>query len=159
METSFKDGFDRPVTILEISDWVFPENLRNCCPHYICFIVGDASKTADQQIYSFIEQLLQKGMVYMCAWGPDCERVHDIADSVIIEKELECDVQNTIMTTWHSNESLDEALWSALFTTWPAKAFETTCNSATIIIINNDAWLKHIWQRLSNFEQFNADVT
>lgn len=159
MEIEFKDGFGRPVNLLQLPEWKLPQEICNHDTHFICMIVGDASETSDEQISFFVHHLLERGMVYLCAWGPDCSRVHDLADLAMVEEELETGNAIPVMKTWHSHESLDDALWFALNSAWPDETFEATCNSSNIFVVNNDAWAKHIGQRLSNLEQFNTDVT
>jgi len=59
---------------------------------------------------------LKSGMVYFCAWGPDCERFHGIVDEVVVEDDIGERLffgknrSDTIMTTWHDDEPLNEAL-------------------------------------------------
>jgi hypothetical protein len=45
----------------------------------------------------------------MCL-GPDCERVHDIIDEVIVNRNPGETDEDVIMTTWHDDEALNEAL-------------------------------------------------
>jgi hypothetical protein len=54
-------------------------------------------------------------MVYFCAWGPGCERFHDIVDQVIVEdgigrRFVPPTPRDAVMTTWHDRESLEDAL-------------------------------------------------
>ena len=57
---------------------------------------------------------LRSGMVYFCAWGPGCERFHDIVDEVVVEDQMGERIfvgnneSDTIMTTWHDDEPLHE---------------------------------------------------
>ena len=53
---------------------------------------------------------LDQGAVYVCVWGPDCERVHDIIDEVIVNRNPGETDEDVIMTTWHDDEALNEAL-------------------------------------------------
>ena len=74
--------------------------------------------------------------VYLSAWGPECERVHDCFDIPYLKgnwtgnPEDTCDT--TIMTTWHSDEPLSEALWFFANSAFPAQAFEKTCRQWVI---------------------------
>lgn len=59
------------------------------------------------------DEIESSGASYVCCWGVDCELWHDSVDWANIEKYPEGDVPDEalILTTWHSNESLDEAAW------------------------------------------------
>ena len=54
------------------------------------------------------ESFLDAGLVVVCVWGPDCERVHDVFDEVYVgDGTIERD--SPMMSTWH-----DENLWKML---------------------------------------------
>ncbi len=62
---------------------------------------------------TFARRAADQGMAYFSTWGPDCERLHDIMDETVVAWEVieENPAPLFIMTTWHCNEDLDEALW------------------------------------------------
>jgi len=66
----------------------------------------DARAIGNEQIWQAAESLISKGLVYLCAWGPECERGHDCFDDAIRKRELDGSPEQTsdatIMTTWHS---------------------------------------------------------
>lgn len=83
----------------------------------------------------------QNGCVYVCTWGPDCERVHDQFD----EEDFSLHEEGPwIMSTWHAKEPLSEAIWFALNCTWPDEAFEDECKEVIGIAIANDSWADEI---------------
>nr|WP_010546126.1 hypothetical protein [Sphingomonas elodea] len=53
--------------------------------------------------------------LYFIAWGTDCEAWHDSIDCANLEKfdYGEIPDERFILTTWHDNEPLSEALWFA----------------------------------------------
>jgi hypothetical protein len=74
----------------------------------------------------------------VCAWGPDCERVHDIVDE-------ERDARNpngpgVVMTTWHEDESLTEALWFVLAATTPDDVHVDAGGATVGVSIGSSAW-------------------
>src|SRR5689334_281425 len=71
--------------------------------HFTAFLAADFTNLESTAIAALGEKLLSIGCVYFCIWGPDCERAHDIIDEVCF------DAKPTIMTTWHSKETLDQA--------------------------------------------------
>ncbi len=76
---------------------------------------------------------------FICAWGPDCERVHDIFDEVLLELHMKQSWPH-VMTTWHDRESLHEALWYALNSTYPDEVVARTCRSFLAVSVSNDEW-------------------
>src|SRR6266511_2170356 len=47
-------------------------------------------------------------VIYVCVWGPGCSLTHDLFDLVLVESGISD--RYTVMTTWHPDESLPEAL-------------------------------------------------
>jgi len=82
---------------------------------------------------------LDAGLAYVCAWGPDCARVHDVFDDVIIEREIESGGgDDTIMTTLHSSESLEEAASFFAQAAFPSPAYEDNCGSWLAVLVGQD---------------------
>jgi hypothetical protein len=157
---------NREVFTLHLEDFTsLPASLQLSSPHFIAFLVADATDVPVSSIAALARLLLNSGCVYFCAWGPDCERVHDIFDEEHLAEDLEDDNQNVveddsvILTTWHSDESLDEALWYFAFTAFAAEAYQETCGSALAISIGNSAWEQQVHTRLSNIEELDRAVT
>src|SRR5205085_2256625 len=92
----------------------------------------------------FSEHLLRAGCAYFCAWGPDCGRVHDIMDDVIVGRNPPESSFDAIMTTWHAEELLPQAL--DFFFTWtePYDAFIDECRTALIICVGSRKWSREL---------------
>src|SRR6185503_1791190 len=103
-------------------------------PHFACFVACDATGVDASVLKKFAESLLDAGCVYFSVWGPDCERVHDIFDSACIQDS------HVIMTTWHDDESLDDAQWFFVVNTIPDERYDSTAGSGLCISIGNPAW-------------------
>jgi hypothetical protein len=73
------------------------------------FIAADSSGLSADDIGRLAEKLLNQGLRYLCAWGPDCERVHDIFDEMYVGDGTE-PYKFELMTTWHDADSFGEAL-------------------------------------------------
>ena len=86
------------------------------CPRFVLLLMQDATNR-NEQLPETLGQLLDAGCVAFCAWGPECEQVHDIMDDVIIARDLDRQAA-TILTTWHDDEPFDETLDYAVM--WPA---------------------------------------
>jgi hypothetical protein len=57
------------------------------------------------------EWLARNGCRYFLAWGQDCELWHDVMDETAVAFFGGDDGENFIMTTWHEDEPLAEAMW------------------------------------------------
>jgi hypothetical protein len=81
--------------------------------HWVLFLAMDARPMSTNEISDIANWALDQGAVYVCVWGPDCERVHDIIDEVLVDRNPDATDEDVIMTTWHDDEALNEALWFA----------------------------------------------
>ena len=56
-----------------------------------------------------LNDMIDARVLLFCSVGKDCERWHDVMDEIIVgdgTTELDFDM----MTTWHTNETLDEVI-------------------------------------------------
>jgi hypothetical protein len=83
---------------------------------FACLCVIDASSIETHELSAFCSRLIDLGCAYYCTWGPDCERVHDIMDQQVIGENPPATDIGCLMTTWHAQESLAEAV--DFFLTW-----------------------------------------
>jgi hypothetical protein len=98
----------------------------------------DASTVSTDEIAAAIERMLDSGLAYFCAWGPDCERVHDIADEVLLRRRPEANYDTDVMTTWHDDESLADAAWFASIA-FPADEYVGTFVGTVAMLVGLDA--------------------
>ncbi len=108
--------------------------------YFVLFIALDARGIDDQIIYSAAKELLDRGMVYACVWGPDCERVHDVIDLAIVQRNPDETDGNVVITTWHAKDLLYEAVWFFLNCAWPAEDYVHACADWIAVAIGNLAW-------------------
>src|SRR3954467_9205564 len=90
-------------------------------PRFVCLLAWDARAATVEEISAIARRLLDAGAVYICSWGPGCECVHDIID----EEEVGDGSHTTnsaVMTTWHADEPLADALDFVLTHTIPDDA-------------------------------------
>lgn len=123
-----------------------PGSIRLPSAHYVALLAADAAEADPKTIAEFAKKLLNSGCVFFCAWGPDCERVHDIFDEECYE------IEPVILTTWHSRVMLDEVLRFFVFNTWPADEYQATCQSALAISIGQPERYIQIRERLADPE-------
>jgi len=126
--------------------------------HFALFLACDASNVSTDEIGAASSALLDRGIAYLVAWGPDCERVHDVFDEVEVQRSLDEKSDGVVMTTWHAGESLQEALFFFLFSASPTEAFEATCNTAIAASVCNRNWAKTIRESLGSVETLKEAV-
>ena len=105
------------------------------------------------------EALIRAGCVYLCTSSEDCERVHDICDEMIGDGERSMDEVGLIMTTWHADEPLDEALWFFLRSTIPADNFVDRCRTSLVLTVGLDRdRMQTIERALADPEGFSSEI-
>ena len=114
---------------------------------FVCLLAWDASLASVDEAASLARRLLDVGCCYICCWGDRCKWVHDIFDEV---SQSNPDAP-LLMSTWHPNESLMDAVWFAVRCAYPDEAF-AHCSSVVAISIAKrarelklamSAYLKH----------------
>jgi hypothetical protein len=117
-----------------------PDDLAIGSRYFLCLLALDARGVGDDQVIRAAERLLRQGAVFVCSWGPDCERVHDLVDQVDAGLNPNATDDSVVLTTWHSDEPLDEALWFLLNAASPAEDYVKECRAALIITMGSPAW-------------------
>jgi len=113
--------------------------------HFTCFCAMDATRFSVEAISEFCSHMLQLGCAYLCTWGPDCERVHDIMDELIVGGNPPESYIGCVMTTWHAQDSLEEALEFFLFATEPDETYAPHgCDVGLIISVGSTQWAEAI---------------
>lgn len=111
--------------------------------HFVLFLAWDARQVSDDDILTVARRLVRAGLAYIIAWGPDCERVHDLFDVVDIEENPESnapDSETVIISTWHDSEPLEEALWFAIHSAYPAPPYDTTWRATIVAAVGSAEW-------------------
>ena len=78
-------------------------------------IIVSETTVSDDWRSSTARWLVDGGCLYAVAWGRECEKWHDAVDWAVLETFDYGDIpdDNFVMTTWHAEERLSEALWFA----------------------------------------------
>ena len=118
------------------------------------FIAADAKEVAVEDIGRIAEIYLKQGVRYVCAWGPDCERVHDIFDETYVGDGSE-PYKFDLMTTWHANDSFGEALWFFLNCAHVEDEIEGAASLA--VRIGNPPNSAPLAEAISRIEEFQSD--
>ena len=79
---------------------------------FCLFLACDASDTDTAALADIAKYAIERGCAAACIWGRDCERVHEMFDEDKVELMLQDDKYRAgvLMTTWHAEDPLDDAL-------------------------------------------------
>jgi hypothetical protein len=150
---------ERPIYLLNVPKFDDLVNAFETNGEYFgLFVVSDSSRVSIDSISDVAESALRSGLVYLCAWGPDCERVHDIFDEVIVGENPNETEKSVIMTSWHAKDSLDEALWFFLHTAFPADDYIDETKVEIVAVVGNEEWADQIRKRLLDQAAFNEEI-
>ncbi|MCW8139562.1 MAG: hypothetical protein KIT58_11745 [Planctomycetota bacterium] len=122
------------------------------CERFVLFVAANARSVGDTSVMEAARRSLASGLCYLVAWGPDCERVHDLFDRVIVDEHFRGTetVESVIMTTWHERDSLEDALAFFLGAATPADDYRATCRSWLAVSIGSDDWAARIASALTH---------
>jgi len=125
--------FNRPVYSVCVPDFTGLTDLKLPSSQSVILLVADASGVDPEPVYSAASRLIDRGAIYVCTWGPDCERVHDIFDEADIGDGTK-DSDEFIMTTWHTDDSLHEAVEFFLNCAFPLDQHLDNCSWIVITV-------------------------
>ena len=149
-----RDGItDRDLYFLDLvksSD--MPAQFALSSPHFACFLAWDAREASVEEIDGVLRPLLTSGVAHLCTWGADCKRVHDIADKIF--HRLVSPEGAVVMTTWHDEETLAEAVEFFLNRSFPHEYYEDTLRSGIAISIGSPPATIAIAGMVSNPDEF-----
>jgi hypothetical protein len=119
--------------------------------HLTLFLAMDATDLGNDQIRKALSPLIERDLKYFCAWGPGCERVHDIADSIRDEDRSGAQENELLMTTWHQDETLDEALDFFTLCAVPVNSAVYKGFDRVAVSVANTVWYNEMTEALSKF--------
>ena len=94
----------------------------------------DATSASAGELARLASNLLAAGAVYVCAWGPDCERVHDVVGDAVLVQEPSQATELHIMTTWHADQPIEDALCFLLRSAYPSDAYWESCRAELVVV-------------------------
>ncbi len=122
----------------------FHAHLPMLSPKFTLLLACDSRSLPQDTLNAFAGTALTQGAVYVCTWGPDCERVHDIFDEAIVGRLLDggeaASSHTTITTTWHHGETLEEAFDFFLTAAAPGDDHAAVCKAALAVSVVNQDW-------------------
>lgn len=137
---------DKRFAVIQVPDLVWPPTLEVPSKRFRLLVAADSTNLSTQAVADFTLAALNQGMVYLCSWGPDCERFHDIVDDVILGDSLTQQkfsgpkAGDVIMTTWHADETLEEALDSFAISALPTEGFLPESDFRLVICVGSSDW-------------------
>jgi hypothetical protein len=144
----------RTLFIRSISEWPF--RFLDNTTRFGLFLACDAEDVPDDVIYSAALNALASGAVYVVAWGPGCERIHDMFDDAAITLALDNSDRAHVLTTWHADESLDEALWFFVDVALPSGHEDLAMGLA--VTVGREDWCRQIREHLADLPGLRATV-
>jgi len=112
-------------------------------------LLVDGSRYSNEELLAFAGETLRKGLCYLVAWGPDCERVHDLFDEEVIDDDGEdrylpagASPDDVVITTWHAKETLAQSLFFFVYCAFPTDAFEPEWKHRIILSVGNEKWAR-----------------
>ncbi|OGR34856.1 MAG: hypothetical protein A2091_05040 [Desulfuromonadales bacterium GWD2_61_12] len=150
---------DRKLYLLDVPSITdIPSNLQVKSQYSLCLIAADTENTPRAELSRLIQKLVTSGCVYFLFWGPGCEALHDLADEELVKLSANNKNLQEVMTTWHENDSMSEALWDSLNAAWPAEPFEDECDSLLVISVGKTQWSGQCRTALNDPRAFSAKV-
>ena len=142
------------LSLASLAEW--PAVLPGLSSPFGLFLACDAREISDDVLRAAAQRVVGSRACYACAWGPACERVHDALDLGYARAYPHGDGP-PFTTTWHHDDSLDEALWFFVNTAWPdADAGE--CRDWLAVSVARTDWSDRIRLRLADLDGLRAAV-
>ena len=131
-----------------VEDW--PEKIAlGKSRHFVLFLALGGEELDEDEIAALARRCFEQGMVYLSVWGDASERVHDIFEEAAAEHDPDADADTVLLSEWHDEEPLSQAVLYAVSSAYPAAAYEKTCGATLVVVVGNpDAadqvrgWLK-----------------
>lgn len=105
----------------------------------VFFLGADSAETSVDVLHALAENVLERGAVYVLAWGAGAERFEDIVDEVFVMRTLGGDAP-VVMTTSHAKDSLHDALRFAVQLARPAEEYADACRTMIVVLAQNVNW-------------------
>lgn len=126
--------------------------LAPAAPHAL-WIGMDVTATNNDELSALAEAIVASNPYYVCCWGPACEDLHDAVDAVIVQRDIDTGREHPlIMTTWHTDGSLAEAVDFVLHCTEIADDWPPTPRAARMLLIGNTAGEDELLAAISSFD-------
>ena len=135
------------ITDITNADLQLPESLKP----FVLFTAFDATHLGEVELRPFAQSVLRAGCVYACSWGAASGRVEVEFDLAAIDAERAGG--RFVVTTSHEDDSLDDALWFAVFCVWSGDV-----DTRAVISLCSSDLTSELEMRLSNCEHWSTEL-
>lgn len=123
-----------PLYSQELPKWSSIREVECPSKHMVLLVAGDFRGVPAQRIVEDAQWLIDKGLLYVLCWGPECEKAHDAFDMGNILWEEQRGEQRHVMSTWHDSEPFAECLWFCLHNAYPDDRYWEDCSTVILNI-------------------------
>jgi hypothetical protein len=136
----------------DLKEYKFPSKL------FVLLLTGDFRRIENNKLIEIGRHLIDAGMVYFYAWGPDCDKAQVNVETASVVRDEELGNHFHVMTASHEREPFEDAVWFALFCAFPEDD-ELWENCTTVIATFGDKNLNLVLDRwLSDVPKFINNV-
>jgi hypothetical protein len=125
---------------------------------FTLLLCADYDTSSVSTLSLLADRLMDLGNMYFCAWGPGCEKAHDIYDEELVRRNVEKGLEHCVMTTWHDYEPMEEAVWFVLFAAAVTDEYWDEC-STVVVTVGSHEWRDCVEANLSDIAAFNDRLT
>ena len=151
---------EKRFAVIQVPDLNWPPALEIPSKRFRLFVAANITDVSTQTVSDFALTALSQGMVYLCSWGPDCERFHDIVDEVLVEDDIGeqkfagPNTSDVVITTWHAKDSLEDAIDFFATSAVPTDGFAADSDFRLVICVANQQWAAQANQYLQSAKFF-----
>jgi hypothetical protein len=139
---------DKQFAVVYLPELKWPSNLEFPSARFRLLVAADTENLPVEVVSEFACAALSRGMVYFCAWGPGCSRFHDIVDEEIVADEIgerrfiPASKDDFVVTAWHENDTLEEALDFLATCAYPTDGFAPGSAFRLVMCVGNTDWAR-----------------
>lgn len=112
--------------------------------HFVLFVAMDTCVLPEKSLASVAATAVRAGASYICCWGPECSRFHDVLEGTDSACQHDGSSERNIMTACQQGKSLEQALGFAVHVARPRPQFEASTRAVIAVAIANPAWASRI---------------
>jgi hypothetical protein len=134
----------RPIRLFQLAEWMWHD--PDVDGPFTLFVAASTNSDRDvAAIGRFAAEAVASGCGFVCTWGEGCQRVHDLFDEAAIS------AGRFVMSSWHAEESLAEALYVTLVNSIPEQV-TNAADSAAILAVEAP-WIADVRRLVANQDE------
>lgn len=135
-----------------------PAELKISSKYFVCLLTLGSVVVDRDIIRGFAKKIIDLGARSVSVFGGDCERVHDIFDDEFHNLFGIKNDSPVLMTTWHANEPIEEAIWYVLCCSSVDGVFAEECNSILAISVDSSPHAEAVRVAFSDPSEFVRQI-